>query len=167
MEKTRFLSAMSHEMRTPLNGVIGINGLLLDTSLTSEQRDLLRTSTSSAELLLSLVNNVLDIAKIEAGHLELESVEFDLHQLVFATVRPFELQAKTKQLALHVAIDPRISYRLRGSPLHLRQVLVNLISNAVKFTQAGSIWLRIRLAGEELYRIRFEVEDTGDRKSVV
>jgi len=162
LEKTRFLSTMSHEMRTPLNGVIGINELLFATSLNPEQKELLYSSQSSAQLMLSLVNNVLDISKIESGNLDLEHVEFDLHKLLHTIVRPLALQAERKKLAVNLNIAADVPYQLVGSPVHVRQILLNLISNAIKFTETGSVSVRVaRAAGDGTTRIRFEVEDTG------
>jgi two-component system sensor histidine kinase RpfC len=160
VEKTRFLSTMSHEMRTPLNGVIGINELLFATPLSPEQRELLHTSQSSAQHMLSLVNNILDISRIESGRLELEDVEFDLHKLLHGTVRTLQPEADKKRLALHLNIGADVPYRLKGSPVHLRQILVNLVGNAVKFTERGSVSVRVARAGEA-GRLRFEVADTG------
>jgi two-component system sensor histidine kinase RpfC len=159
VEKTRFLSAMSHEMRTPLNGVIGINELLFATPLNPEQRELLYSSQNSAQVMLSLVNNVLDISKIESGKLELEHVEFDLHKLLHTTIRPLAIQAERKKLALHLNIAADVPYQLAGSPLHVRQILLNLVANAIKFTEAGTVSVRVARAAAA--RIRFEVEDTG------
>jgi two-component system sensor histidine kinase RpfC len=161
LEKTRFLSTMSHEMRTPLNGVIGINELLFGTALNPEQRELLASSQSSAQLMLSLVNNVLDISKIESGRLELEHIEFDLHKLLHTTIRPLRLQAERKRLALHLNIAADLPYQLRGSPVHVRQVLLNLVTNAIKFTETGSVAVRVARVGSATGRVRFEVEDTG------
>ena len=162
-EKTRFLSTMSHEMRTPLNGVIGINELLFGTSLNPEQRELLASSQSSAQLMLSLVNNVLDISKIESGWLELEHIEFDLHKLLHSTIRPLVLQAERKHVALNLNISADLPYQLLGSPVHVRQILLNLVTNAIKFTETGGVSVRVaRVAGPgPTAHVRFEVEDTG------
>jgi two-component system sensor histidine kinase RpfC len=160
IEKTRFLSTMSHEMRTPLNGVIGINELLFATRLSPEQRELLHSSQSSAQHMLSLVNNILDISRIESGRLELERVEFDLHKLLHTTIRTLQLEADKKQLALQLNIASDVPYRLLGSPVHLRQILVNLVGNAIKFTEAGSVSVRISRPST-VSRLRFEVVDTG------
>ena len=163
VEKTRFLSTMSHEMRTPLNGIVGINELLYATPLNAEQRELLTSSQSSAQVMLSLINNVLDISKIEAGRFELEEVEFDLHKLLHTTVRALAFQAERKHLTLNLSVGADVPYRLRGSPVHVRQILLNLISNALKFTERGGVSVKVSLAdraGDDR-RIRFEVEDTG------
>jgi two-component system sensor histidine kinase RpfC len=163
IEKTRFLSTMSHEMRTPLNGVIGINELLFATPLSPEQRELLHSSQGSAQLMLSLVSNILDISRIESGRLQLEHVEFDLHRLLHTTLRTLQIEANRKKLALNLSVGADVPYRLVGSPVSVRQILVNLASNALKFTESGSVSVRVSAhagigAGA---RMRFEVEDTG------
>lgn len=162
-EKTRFLSTMSHEMRTPLNGVIGINELLFATPLNPEQRELLTSSQDSAQLMLSLVSNVLDISRIESGGLQPEHIEFDLHKLLHTTLRTLRLAADRKKLALDLSVAADVPYRLVGSPVHLRQVLVNLVSNALKFTERGSVSVRVSTATADAsgVRLRFEVEDSG------
>lgn len=163
VEKSRFLSTMSHEMRTPLNGVIGINELLFATPLNPEQRELLTSSQSAAQLMLSLVSNILDISRIESGRLELEHVEFDLHRLLHTSLRTLQIEADRKRLALNLSLAADVPFRLVGSPVHLRQVLVNLVSNALKFTEGGSVSVRVSAAPGALagVRLRFEVEDTG------
>jgi two-component system sensor histidine kinase RpfC len=163
VEKTRFLSTMSHEMRTPLNGVIGINELLFATPLSPEQRELLHSSQGSAQLMLSLVSNILDISRIESGRLQLEHVEFDLHKLLHTTLRTLQIEADRKKLLLNLSVGADVPYRLVGSPVYVRQVLVNLASNALKFTESGSVSVRVSAhAGSgSNARMRFEVEDTG------
>jgi two-component system sensor histidine kinase RpfC len=163
VEKTRFLSTMSHEMRTPLNGVIGINELLFGTPLSPEQRELLHSSQGSAQLMLSLVSNILDISRIESGRLQLEHVEFDLHKLLHTTLRTLQIEADRKKLMLNLSVAADAPYRLVGSPVHLRQILVNLVSNGLKFTETGSVSVRVSAAGAtpDGTRLRFEVEDTG------
>ncbi|HSD42630.1 MAG TPA: ATP-binding protein [Burkholderiales bacterium] len=163
VEKTRFLSTMSHEMRTPLNGVIGINELLFATPLSPEQRELLRSSQSSAQLMLSLVSNILDISRVESGRLELERIEFDLHKLLHTTLRTVQIEADRRNLALNLNVGADVPYQLVGSPLHVRQILVNLTSNALKFTESGSVSVRVSAQSGtgSAARLRFEVADTG------
>lgn len=161
--KSDFLSNMSHEMRTPLNGVIGASDLLISTRLDDEQKDLIATLKKSAQLLLKLVDNILDLSKIESGKLVSEKVDFDLHQLVNSTLEMFLPQVEKKQIELSVRFSPETSFMLQGDPLHLQQVLINLVGNAVKFTSKGSVELRIGTLqqDERQTRLRFEVIDTG------
>ena len=150
-------------MRTPLNGIIGMNSLLATTKLDDEQRDLANTMHNSAKLLLSLIENVLDISKIEAGKLTTEVIDFDLHALVNSTAKILRPQAQAKGLLLNLQINPRASYLLRGDPYHLRQVLINLMGNAIKFTEQGEVLLRVGVVNEnhDGIRLRFEVIDSG------
>ncbi|MDE2621852.1 MAG: response regulator [Betaproteobacteria bacterium] len=161
--KSKFLAHMSHEMRTPLNGVIGTCDLLTTTPLNGEQFDLVSTLKISAQTLLQLIENVLDFSKIESGKLVSERQDFDLHQLIRGTLDMFRSQARLKGLRLNVRFSPDTCYLLRGDTLHLRQVIINLVGNALKFTDAGSVELRIRTVeqDEQVARIRFEVIDTG------
>ncbi len=161
--KSRFLAVMSHEMRTPLNGIIGMNSLLANTELNDEQKDLVLTMNNSSKVLLSLVENVLDISKIEAGKLTTETIDFDLHALVNSTTKMLMPQAQAKGLALNIRMSPKASFLLRGDPHHLRQVLINLVGNAVKFTERGEITVSVNLVSEEEGRVtlRFDVTDTG------
>lgn len=161
--KSRFLANMSHEIRTPLNGVIGMSDLLDATPLSNEQKELTRTIQTSAHTLLSLIEDILDISKIEAGKFSIENTEFDLHTLVNNTLRMMRVQAYAKELNISAHVSPSTPFRLIGDPHHLRQVFINLIGNAIKFTDKGSIELRITPIHEDnkKARIRFEVIDTG------
>lgn len=161
--KSSFLANMSHEMRTPLNGIVGVADLLQTTSLNLQQTELMRLLRHSVMLLRSLVDDVLDISKIEAGRLTIEIADFDLHATLNGLIRLLRPHAQAKGLVLHAMVDPAIDYRLRGDSHHLRQVLLNLLSNAIKFTERGEIALEVTLLGEteEGLRLRFEVRDTG------
>lgn len=161
--KTKFLAHMSHEMRTPLNGVIGTCDLLTTTPLNGEQFDLVSTLKISAQTLLQLIESVLDFSKIESGKLVSEKQDFDLHQLIRGTLDMFRSQARLKGLRLNTRFSPDTCYLLRGDTLHLRQVIINLVGNALKFTDKGSVELRIKTIEQDNLstRIRFEVIDTG------
>ena len=161
--KSSFLANMSHEMRTPLNGIVGATDLLNATILNPQQTELTRLLRHSVMLLRSLVDDVLDISKIEAGRLTIEMADFDLHATLNGLIRLLRPHAQAKGLSLHAMIDPAIDYRVSGDSHHLRQVLINLLSNAIKFTDRGQIVLEVQLLGEtdEGLRLRFEVSDTG------
>jgi len=161
--KSQFLANMSHEIRTPLNGVICMSELLSSTDLSEEQSELSSTLRTSAKSLLSLIEDILDISKIEAGKFSIEKTTFDLHVLINNTVSMMRIQAEAKGIKLKSSITATTPYRLVGDPHHLRQVFINLIGNAIKFTEQGSVSLNITAVSENetSATLRFEVVDTG------
>ena len=161
--KSEFLANMSHEVRTPMNGVLGMVGLLLDTNLSEDQRLYANTAHASGKALLALLNDILDFSKMEAGKLEIKTQDFSLRTLLDDFMGMMAQQAREKGLALGCVVAPEVSADLQGDPGRLRQVLINLTANAIKFTAQGEVAIRVSVVSETPgeVRLRFAVRDTG------
>ena len=159
--KSQFLAKMSHEIRTPLNGVLGMLSLAAETELTAEQRDFIEAAQSSGESLLGIISDILDLSKIESGRLTLEQVPVHVFGLLDEALRPLSSRARQKGLTFDLSVEPDVPRAILSDPVRLRQIVVNLVGNAVKFTAAGSVRVTVRLDPADAHKIRVRVADTG------